>query len=192
MVKDDIVSFGKYHWRVLDLKTDRVLIITENILALRWYHNAFVDTTWEECDLRKYLNREFYNQFSSEEKGRIIPVTNHNPDNPWFKTNGGTDTQDSIFLLSLDEACTYFGDSQALLQTKGGQRWSIEDSNNTHRQAKYGNDFHWWRLRSPGYYGRTSASISANGNVYVRGNGVHGRPKDGGGVRPALWLRLEE
>ncbi|WP_425489813.1 DUF6273 domain-containing protein [Hymenobacter citatus] len=87
--------------------------------------------------------------------------------------------------------CRYFGDCEASLQTKGRQTWCIDDEHNTNRQATYGANFHWWRLRSPGYYGRTAASVNAAGQVYVRGNGVSGRPRDGGGMRPALWLKLE-
>lgn len=190
MLKDDIIIFGDYNWRVLDIKEDKALIITENIVELRWYHKEFAEITWVDCEIRRYLNNEFYNAFNQDEKSRIIPVTNHNPDNEWFKTKGGRDSTDKIFLLSLEEVCEYFGDSSINLLNKGSQKWYIEDDNNIKRQAKYGNDFHWWRLRSPGYYGRTSASVSSKGDVYVRGNGVYGRPKDGGGVRPALWLKM--
>lgn len=192
MVTHDIIAFGKYNWQVLSIKDGRALIITEDIIALRWYHTKFADITWADCDLRKYLNNEFYNEFNQDEKAKISTVRNRNADNQWFKTKGGKSTIDSIFLLSLEEVCEYFGDSKAKLQNKGSQTWFIDDENNGKRQAKYGNDYHWWRLRSPGYYGRTGASVSYNGHVYVRGNGVYGRPRDGGGVRPALWLKLEE
>ena len=190
MIKSDVITFGEHNWQVLDVKDDKALIISESILELRWYHNQFIDTTWASCALRSYLNGEFYNRFSQDEKAQILTVVNSNLDNPWFRTKGGEDTTDRIFLLSLQDACHYFGDSSAQLQSKGRQTWLINDENNINRQARYGNSFHWWRLRSPGYYGRTAASINAMGNVYVRGNGVHGRPKDGGGVRPALWLRI--
>lgn len=189
MIKDDIIAFGKYNWQVLSVKDDRALIITEHIIALRWYHTKFTDITWADCDVRKYLNNEFYNEFSQDEKEKISTVTNKNTDNQWFKTKGGKDTVDRIFLLSLEEVCEYFGDSKEKLHHKGSQTWFTDDENNAKRQAKYGNDYHWWRLRSPGYYGRTGASVSYNGYVYVRGNGVHGRPRDGGGLRPALWLK---
>lgn len=188
-MKNDLITFGKYSWQVLDIKDDRVLIITEDIIDLRWYHSDFVEITWADSELRKYLNVEFYNTFDQNEKSRIIAVENSNPESPWFKTNGGITTNDNIFLLSLEEACGYFGDSKKNLNFKGKQKWLISDENDGTRQAKYGNEFHWWRLRSPGYYGRTSASVNSKGNVYVRGNGVYGRPKDGGGVRPALWLK---
>lgn len=191
MVEDNQLIFGPCNWLVLERKDDRELIITKDIVELRWYHNEFTDISWADCELRKYLNTEFYNQFNADERERIIPVTNKNPDNPWFRTNGGTDTTDHLFLLSLEEVCMYFGDSKESLLHKGSQKWLIDDENNEKRQAKYKDNFHWWRLRSPGYYGRTGASINSNGNVYVRGNGVYGKPKDGGGIRPALWLKLE-
>lgn len=191
MIQGDTITFGRYNWRVLDVSDDRALVITEDIIELRWYHGKFVDIQWANCDLREYLNTEFRDIFSRDEKARIITVTNRNPDNPWFRTEGGEDSTDSIFLLSLEEACMYFGDSTAKLKTKGNQTWFIDDDNNGKRQARYGDAPHWWRLRSPGYYGRTAASISSSGYVYVRGNGVHGRPRDGGGVRPALWMRLK-
>jgi hypothetical protein len=190
VLKDDIITFGKYTWRVLDAEDGRALIISEDIIELHWYHNEFVNITWADCELRRCLNDEFYNRFSQDEKARIVTVTNRNLDNPWFKTRGGEDSTDRIFLLNLEEVCEYFGDSRAKLRNKGSQTWSIDDENNAKRQAKYGSDFHWWRLRSPGYYGRTAASVSDEGHVYLRGNGVYGRPRDSGGVRPALWLKL--
>jgi hypothetical protein len=191
MIKDDTLIFGNYNWRVLKIKDDRALIITEDIIELRWYHNNFENITWADCELRKYLNNVFYDTFNQNEKKRIIAVVNRNSDNQWFETEGGIDTTDNLFLLSLEEVCACFGDSSESLLNKGSRKWQIDDENNENRQAKYGSDFHWWRLRSPGYYGRTAASVSSNGNVYVRGNGVSGRPKDGGGVRPALWLKLQ-
>src|SRR5690606_11620802 len=143
MIKDDIITFGDYEWRVLDSKDGKVLVIAEYIIELRWYNDNFVDTTWAECELRKYLNNEFYNTFNQDEKAKIVAVTNSNPNNPWFKTNGGTDTIDSIFLLSLEEVCKYFGDSIDNLLNKGNQRWLIDDENNQKRQAKYGSQYHW-------------------------------------------------
>lgn len=192
MRKDDLIAFGNFKWRVLDVEDGKVLIVTEKIIELRWYHEEFVETTWADCEMRRYLNNEFYQAFNQDEKARIVSTVNSNPCNPWFKTKGGIDTIDKIFLLSLEEVCTYFGDSSENLAVKKSQKWCIEDENNMKRQSKFGDRFHWWRLRSPGYYGRTAASVSSNGNVYVRGNGVHGRPKDGGGVRPALWLKIIE
>lgn len=190
MTEGAIINFGEFKWKVLNIKDDMALMITEDIVGLRWYHSQFVEITWADSEIKSYLNNEFYHAFKDEEKVKIVPVVNRNPDNPWFKTKGGLDSTDNIFLLSLEEVCKYFGDSSEKLNTKGDQRWAIKDENNSNRQAKLGGEYHWWRLRSPGYYGRTSASISSDGSIYVRGNGVHGSPKNGGGVRPALWLKI--
>jgi len=191
MVQHDLIPFGQYTWQVLAIEEgDRALIITQDIVELRWYHHQFVNITWADCALRQHLNGDIYYSFSPQKRAKIIQVTNRNDDNPWFNTKGGADTTDHLFLLSLQEVCQYFGDSRAKLSHKGEQSWLIDDQNNVHRQARYGTDCHGWRLRSPGYYGRTGASITKNGHVYVRGNGVFGRPRDGGGIRPALWLRL--
>lgn len=184
-----IINFGNYKWKVLYTDKNKSLIITEEITELRWYNNKFIDVTWYDCELRRYLNNDFYNKFSLDEKSKIIKVINTNPDNPWFKTNGGLDTVDNIFLLSIEEVCKYFGDSSEKLLNKKDQKWSIEDENNLNRQAAFKGINHSWRLRSPGYYNKTSTSIGANGNIYIRGNGVFGSPRDGGGVRPALWVK---
>ena len=99
MIKDNTIIFGNYNWRVLDIKEDKALIITENIVELRWYHNEFVEITWVDCEIRRYLNNEFYNAFNQDEKSRIITVTNRNADNEWFKTKGGRDSADKIFSI---------------------------------------------------------------------------------------------
>ncbi len=185
-----MIAFGGRDWLVLAVEGERALVIARDVIELRWYHDAFVNVTWADCALRRHLNDEFYDSFDPRERSRIVAVRTITPDNPWFKTPGGQDAVDKVFLLSLEEVCRYFGDSSERLQRKGSHSWRIADENSHKRRAAFAGEPHWWRLRSPGYYARTSASVSANGDVYVRGNGVHGRPKDGGGVRPALWLKL--
>ena len=38
----DKIVFGNHDWRVLDIKTDRALIITERIIEQRPYHYPLV------------------------------------------------------------------------------------------------------------------------------------------------------
>lgn len=193
-------SFGGFDWRVLDIQADRALILTEYIIEQRPYHDAYVDITWADCALRKYLNGEFYHRFSAAGQARIIPVTNQNPDNHWYGTSGGEDTQDRVFLLSLEEvACSYFGDSSAKLHNPGkNQRYWFErkDENNSKRSAglKGAQWASWWWLRSPGRVGVKAVYIHGDGNIGIQGNNIlKGNIGDGrciGGVRPALWLKL--
>ena len=196
------LSFGDYNWRVLDIQDNTALIITENIIEQRSYHDAYKDITWADCALRKYLNSDFYDKFTEAEKSRIIPVLNKNIDNQWHGARGGEDTEDRVFLLSIEEvACKYFGDSSSKLYNPGkNQRYWLErkDENNSKRIARLEankEQVWWWWLRSPGRYNVRAAYIHGDGNIGIQGNNVlKGNPSDGrctGGVRPALWLMVE-
>ncbi len=196
-----LISFNNYNWIVLDIQNNAALIITEEIIEQRSYHDTYKEITWADCSLRKYLNDEFYNKFTEKEKSRIIPVLNKNLDNQWYGSNGGVDTKDNIFLLSIEEVCKYFGDSTDKLQNRGkNQRYWLErkDENNIKRIARLlGKEGSWWWwLRSPGrvnvkavYIFGTDGSIGIQGNNILKGNIADG--KCTGGVRPALWLKLQ-
>lgn len=201
MQAGDKISFGSYEWRVLEVQNNTALIITEYIIEQRAYHNAYKDITWADCSLRKYLNSEFYDRFTAAEKSRIIPVLNKNPDNQWYGTKGGRDTQDSIFLLSIEETvCRYFGDSSSKLYSPGkNQRYWFErkDKNNSKRIARLESRKEgswWWWLRSPGRVSIKAVYIHGDGNIGIQGNNIlKGNISDGeckGGVRPALWLKF--
>lgn len=196
----DKIVFDKYEWRVLDIQNNAALVITEEIIEQRSYHDAYRDITWADCSLRKYLNDEFYNKFTPTDKSRINPVINKNLDNQWYGSKGGADTRDYIFLLSLEEVCTYFGDSLSKLQNRGkNQRYWFErkDENNSKRIARLqGKEWDWWWwLRSPGRVNVKAVYIfGTDGNIGIQGNNIlKGNLSDGkctGGVRPALWLKL--
>ncbi|MCL2054432.1 MAG: DUF6273 domain-containing protein [Oscillospiraceae bacterium] len=198
-----IIKFGKYNWQVLDVQNNAALIITEEIIEKKAYHSNRTAITWADCDLRKYLNGEFINNaknFSPNDKARIISVMNGNRENQWYDTNGGNETTDSIFLLSLYELVKYFGDSGDLENGKGwkyesgknvlaygNDRRYIHDQYDKSRVSKYGNKVSWWWLRSPGYSSDYAAFVYDDGFVRIIGYGVD---IDSGGVRPALWLDL--
>ncbi len=196
----DKISFASYDWLVLDIKDNTALIITEYIIEQRAYHDAYKDITWADCSLRKYLNGEFYDKFTATDKSKINPVLNNNPDNQWYGSKGGSDTQDRIFLLSVEEVCKYFGNSLSkLYNPRKNQRYWFErkDENNSKRIARLqGTDWgSWWWLRSPGrvnvkavYIHGTDGNIGIQGNNILKGNISDGRCT--GGVRPALWLKL--
>jgi len=185
---DGKIRFGKYDWYVLDKQDDRMLLLTEKVIERKAYHNQPGEVTWETCDMRKYLNGEFYNSFSETERKRIIEVVNENNSNPWYGTSGGNPTVDKIFLLSIDEVVKYFGDS--------GQRENRIKSDD----YSWCNDEYWpwlndqydinrravddsgmvvcWRLRSPGANERLAAFVMGNcedefdhGGIGIAGGG---------------------
>jgi hypothetical protein len=165
------IRFGEYDWYVLYKQDGKMLIITERIIEKRPYHHEETSVTWETCDLRKYLNGEFYYSFNAADRARIIEVTNDNPDNPWYGTRGGNPTVDKIFLLSIDEVLMYFGDSgQIKTRYMYPSPWGdwckdeflpwIDDEYNVNRRAMDDDDVcsNYW-LRSPGSNERVTTNI---------------------------------
>ncbi len=198
----DEVAFGMYEWQILDIQKDKALIITKDIIEQRPYHNACKDTTWADCALRKYLNGDFYNKFTVNDRAKIIRVTNYNQNNPWYGSIGGENTQDNIFLLDIEEVvCKYFGDSSANLQNRSAKQkywFQKKDKNNESRIARFKGGIWWWWLRSPGRSNVRGVYIHGDGNLGIQGNNIGGYNSKGfhylgdnnGGVRPALWLKL--
>jgi len=121
-----VITFGNYKWRVLDVDGDEALIMTVEVIESCPYNKeqAWATwVTWETCSLREYLNNEFLQRFTKEQQARIVEKNISNPDNIWYGTTGGKDTRDKIFLLSLEEADRYFGNSRDYLNRR---RQSLE------------------------------------------------------------------
>lgn len=198
----DKITFGGLEWRILEIKQDKILILTEEIVELRDYHNRDRDVTWKDCELRAYLNNDFYHRFRAQDQQRILETVNENPGNPWYRVEGGEDTIDKIFILSMEEVVRkYFGDSSRLLDfPANNQRYWFQrkDSNNIKRRAIFLNSIWWWWVRTPGKNNRVAVYIHGDGNIGIQGNGVakrntnviHRFANDNrGGIRPALWLK---
>jgi ribosomal protein L7/L12 len=155
------VTFGDFEWRVLDRAENKLLIITNIIVKNSAYNEEYVSTTWAQCTLREYLNGTFYNEFSDAEKALIADTNVVNADNPNYDTDGGNDTTDKIFLLSIDEANKYF-------------------KNNADRAIGS-----WSWLRSPGHNSNSAAIVASTGYVSAYGYAVIYTPDS---VRPAMWV----
>ena len=171
----DIVVFGDIRWYVIEKTQTGYTLLSEKPVIKQAFRKAgygIFTNTWEESTVRAWLNDKFCNTFTEEEKAFI--TTNHiiNADSAEYGTDGGDDTDDYIYLLSVDEA-------NALDKSvrKCG-RW-------------YGLDRQWWWLRSPGvnidyvtYVGKgEDGVIDPHGDI--AGN-------DYGAVRPVLNLSIED
>jgi hypothetical protein len=164
------IRFGNYDWFVLDRQADKTLIITEKVIEKRAYHSEETAITWETSDMRKYLNGEVFNSFNETDRARIATVTNENPDNPWYGTNGGNLTTDKIFLLSIEEVIKYFGDSKDINVREKNPGWDwlkdeyipwLGDAKyNVNRRAVDDDGIvRFWTLRSPGANNRYVATV---------------------------------
>lgn len=170
------------------IENDKILIITKDIPEERAYNTEYKGIYWDNCTLRNYLNNDFYNQFTDDEKAKILETKLTSSNNPWYGTDGGFDTKDKIFLLSLDEVIKYFGDSGAISNNNdgfGNFKTLIDDQYNDERLAYYKGGDGWWWLRTPGYIKHLSSIVYFDGSIYVYGAPVD---RDFIGVRPAMWL----
>ncbi|MCL1988157.1 MAG: DUF6273 domain-containing protein [Firmicutes bacterium] len=139
----EIVPFGGYQWRVLAMKNNQVLLLSEFILGSRQYNSGGGRVAWKDCSLRKYLNGEFYNKFV--EKDKIVKKN--------IRTVGNT-TSDSIFLLDREEVQSYFqNDYQRVARTK-----------------QNGNAIWWW-LREDYNCDGDAYGINESGNNHYAGIG---------------------
>ena len=159
-VVGDVVTFGSYNWYIIGKSDDGVTLLMKESFTNKAYNDSSTDITWENCTLRSYLNNDFYNTFSDEDKAKIALTHNENPNNPQHGTDGGNDTDDYIYLLSLDEA------------------YALDES--------IRNISSNWLLRSPGYKSTLAAVVNKNNDVYPYGLNVNKNY----GVRPALTLKF--
>ena len=213
------IQFGGYNWRVLDVQGGRALIITEDIIEVRAYHEKNDAVTWETSDMRAYLNGAFLRTFSSQDQARIAETQVSNPDNLWYIRYLSKDTRDRIFLLSLEEVDRYFGDSgdyvnQRRILYRSNFHGEMEghihihgsffsNAHNSKRIATYkGSEperqvvVSNWKAGDAWVWWLRSQGVDTNYAAYVNENGavnvsgVNVYHYRIGGVRPALWLNL--
>lgn len=201
----DSIYFGTYEqdndlsngaeaieWLVLDKKDGKALILSKYGLDAKPYNlNRDFETweTWETCTLRSWLNDEFFRTaFNSEERSVVVESLVKNDDNPDWGTEGGNDTEDKVFLLSIEEVTTYFDLDVArrvkiteYAKAQGGWHYDDKDSED------YGNG-KWW-LRSLGWSYSYAGGVNYNGSVDCFGNFVVSLSNV---VRPALWITYSD
>ena len=163
--KGDTYTFGNYHganeWIVLEVKGTSIHLLSKKVIDCRRFDDD--DNNWENSEIRKWLNDEYYTEaFSDTEEGLIM------------ETEG-----DKVSFLTIDEARNLLTDDM----------WRAEPTEYAVSQGVevfYVNQCFWW-LRSPGLNSFYSAHALDSG-VSSEGAWV---TNDYFGVRPALWINLE-
>lgn len=190
------LKFGKYQqdgqringkekilWRVLAIEDNKVLLISEKLLCYMPYHDKWEPVTWETCTLRKWLNEDFYKDaFGFFERERIALTTLDNSANAKYDTVSCSDTQDKIFVLSIDEALKYF-------------EWDYDmsaDATDYAMSQKEGFKFfassEWWlrsMYRSEYYYLAATVSVFdgiEKCRLFTDSEDI--------AVRPAMWVEI--
>lgn len=174
-------------WFVLKEENENKLLISKYALLCRAFHKGY-NSCWETCDLRQYLNSEFYDiAFDQSEKERIVKaklksyIFNFNPISNIFDNyqepaqeelyntflqfiemaeNPTCETEDRVFLLSADEVYEYFYDSADEEKCRQTQyARSLDNVDASYSSADYCS---WW-LRS-GFGSSVSAPNATHDN----------------------------
>ncbi|MCL2378414.1 MAG: DUF6273 domain-containing protein [Defluviitaleaceae bacterium] len=201
----EIIKFGGIDWVVLDVCEGRKLLLSYFVRREKFYHrlsyfqrvmwydgadyDPLVGVTWENSVMRRYLNEEFYNGiFTDEEKAQISTVTLKNNDNPWYDTNGGNDTEDKIFLLSIDEVIKYLGNSKLIADIAPDV--ITDDMCDEYSPARAATNIYGiespWALRTPGESNNEVAFVNGPGCLDLTGRDV----QESFGIRPAMWVYM--
>lgn len=91
-------------WYIAEVTEDHVTLFSQLALEVMPFHSVDEAVTWEDCTLRAWLNGEFYNTaFNAEEKNHIILSHNKNDMNHFYYVFGGEDTDDYVFIPSIEE-----------------------------------------------------------------------------------------
>ena len=182
--QDNNTSNGKENieWIVLAKENNKALLISKYVLDGQLFNNTWKEITWEDCDLRGWLNDTFINEaFSSKEQSMIVTTYVTADKNPKYDTDPGNPTEDKIFLLSIDEVEKYFSSNEEIRINCEPTKYA-----NLKVPIKYGSFYCEWWLRSPGSK-QVYATYFSGKIDYI---GTYNDSSDVG-VRPALWINLE-
>lgn len=120
----EIVTFGSYEqdddssngaekieWIVMEVEEHRALLLSRYVLDVKSLHETKKQVPWKSCDLRQWLNKDFFNSAFSESEQTLIAETElKNPEFTYISKPQNVDTVDKVFLLSNEELGKLYGD----------------------------------------------------------------------------------
>ena len=191
----DVVRFGRYEqdndrsngaegieWIVLDVQSEKALLLSRYGLDCKRYYKDQTPVTWETSDLRVWLIGDFSETaFNEDEIGRILLSRIPADKNPEYNTDAGNETEDRVFLLSASEAEQYLTEETAKCQATA---YTLAEGGSSGK-----NGYSWWFLRTPGSEQKMVMIIKTDGTMNTGGAVPDGKGASGVN-RPALWLDL--
>jgi len=210
----DCIYFGNYpqdsenadnvqpiKWRVLSVSGNDAMLISDKCIFADDYIHSYIginnSAVWSGSKLKSMLNGVFADKaFTDTEKGCIIKTTVKNNKNPEYSENidnsdiGYSDTEETIYVLSYDEACNpafgFCADGTKESKTRQAGLTVYANSLGKVRKA-------WW-LRTIGSEIYKATYVDINGQISLGGtyffNDQPDKPKDYNGVRPVLHLDI--
>ena len=191
------VTFGTYEqdnspdngqepieWRVLAVEGDQCLLISRYALARDFYSCGEKYVTWENSDIRAWLNSDFISEaFTQTEQSYLVDTPVMNSDS----IDGGNDTIDKVFLLSADEAMIYFSSDsdRRCAQSPYAIKQEVLPYFGSDYNTLNGEYSVWWWLRTTVDSGRCAVGVKPDGDLFMGG----GYCDTNQAIRPALWIK---
>lgn len=190
----DIIQFGYYEqdgdhengsepieWTVLDAENNKIFLLSTKLLDFKTFNEGSA-CYWNESNLKKWLNNEFFqHSFTEEEQKRILTTKLETSvfGNP-FET---IISEEKLFLMSIEEVEHYFPSRAARMASATEYAASVK--------ATFF-DYNTWFTRNhyDVYGGRTHAAVM---NEKIRKNAgefVELRSNVGSYIRPCMWITV--
>ncbi len=170
---------GEYYinWIVADKYGDEALLISAESIADGSIHTKREFVSWANCELRTWLNNDFYDTvFSDEDKSWIITTTVSPAYVGDYDTDpaGGVSVEDKVFILSVEEYQNCESKNGIKLNINAQEFWTR--SNHSFKSIGYNPDdtfFHGIWRNGDGTYSETVCGATGTN-----------------GICPALWIDL--
>lgn len=186
-------------WRVLSINedgTDAFVMADEVIDLTNYYHDNSVEITWEKSNVREWLNNTFLTTaFNEAEINAIKETTVTTADNKWSGEAGGNDTDDKVYLPSIEEMLeTAYGFSSDEKEgdTRRVTTADFAEAGGTPKDPVAGAMVYW--LRSPGVAKGCPAQVGDWGEGVILTERAVMMPTavDQIGVRPVMHVDLSD
>lgn len=177
---DGVYRYFKWEpirWRVLRNEGTTLCLMVNNALDCKFYDVDTRRNTWENCELRNWLNSSFYHMaFSIEEQEAVVEWDVVNEDNPKYGTVGGNNTKDKVYLPSIGEMGNpQYGFCGNI--TTGSVSRYLQASDYAHVRgislstfSQCSGNCNWCWLRSPASTSHYAAFVGGSGYVDLNGS----------------------
>lgn len=179
--KGSIIKFGRFpqnwdgklspiQWEVLDVDDTKILAISRDILAPVRMAVSDDTVSWEETELRNWLNSIFYEYaFTEEEKEYIIPKVISN------------DLEDRVSLLNREEFSQYYGYG-GKESMKSANSYSTARGFSVRNKSNAGS---WWLKSNSSWVNKRYVEVDAEGRTRDKGTEAYMES----GVCPVICLK---
>lgn len=192
--EDVYYAYEPVSWWVIGENINAYSLLSEKILDTKKFHNSFGAVTWNVCDLRNWLNEDFYNTcFTNEDKVRIINHFTPASHNYIRDHISGAETYNYVSAMtatSLADGRYVFPDHQSeeskALRIAQGTDYAIANG----LKADDNNNGRWWTATSADTANLYTVVITEDGTILIESGGEVNNKNDVG-VRPFIMVEKE-